>query len=179
MPSRPEVAVDHRVRRQESLCLTVRFEPLHLSLSSSRGSMRILSPIVQIPAGPVSYLRHDRSLSNAVAAQAVRDEASWLIAKPTQQMLEEPLGGGAISPLLHQNIQDDTMLIDGAPQVVLHAPDADEHFVEVPGVPWPRPPSLQSSGEFGTELQAQSRMLSWVTRTPRSARINSTSRSSG
>ena len=33
-------------------------------------------------------------------------------------MLEEPLGGGAISPLLHQNIQDDTMLIDGAPQVV-------------------------------------------------------------
>jgi hypothetical protein len=35
--SRPEVAVDHRVRRQEPLCLTVRFEPLHLSLSSSRG----------------------------------------------------------------------------------------------------------------------------------------------
>ena len=116
--------------------------------------MRILSPIVQIPAGPVLYLRHDRSLSNAVAAQAVRDEASWLIPKPTQQMLEEPLGGGAISPLLHQNIQDDTMLIDCAPQVVLHAPDADEHFVEVPGVPRPRPPSLQSSGEFGTELQA-------------------------
>ena len=46
------------------------------------------------------------------------------------------------------------MLIDGAPQVVLHAPGADEHFVEVPGVPWPRPPSLQSPGEFGTELQA-------------------------
>jgi hypothetical protein len=114
VPSRPEVAVDHRVHRQESLCLTVRFELLHLSLSSSRGSMRILSPIVQIAAGPVSHIRHDRSLSNAVAAQAVRDEASWLIAKPTQQMLEEPLGGGAIPPLLHQNIQDDTMLIDGA-----------------------------------------------------------------
>jgi hypothetical protein len=81
--SRPEVAVDHRVRRQEPLCLIDRFEPLHLSLSSPRGSMRILSPIVQIPAGPVSYIRHDRSLSNAVAAQAVRDEASWLIAKPT------------------------------------------------------------------------------------------------
>jgi hypothetical protein len=68
------------------------------------------------------------------------------------------------------------MLIDGAPQVVLHAPGADEHFVEVPGVPWPRPPSLQSSGEFGTDFKPQSRMLSWVTRTPRSAKINSTSR---
>ena len=138
--------------------------------------MRILSPIVQIPAGPVSCIRHDRSLSNAVAVQAVRDEASWLIVKPTQQMLEEPLGGGAISPLLHQNIQDDTMLIDGAPQVVLHAPDADEHFVEVPGVPWPRPPSLQSSANSAPNFKPQRRMLSWVTRTPRSARINSTSR---
>ena len=114
MPSRPEVAIDQSVRRQEPLCLTVRFEPLHLSLSSSCRSMRILSPIVQIPAGPVSDIRHHRSLGNAVAAQAVRDEASWLVAKPTQQVLEEPLGGGAISPLLHQNIQDDTMLIDGA-----------------------------------------------------------------
>ena len=62
------------------------------------------------------------------------------------------------------------MLIDGAPQVVLHAPDADEHFVEVPGVPWPRPPSLAPN------FKPQSRMLSWVTMTPRSARINSTSR---
>ena len=81
--------------------------------------MRILSPIVQVPAGPVSYIRQDRSLSNAVAAQAVRDEASWLVVKPSQQVLEEPLGRGAISPLLHQNIQHDAMLIDGAPQVDL------------------------------------------------------------
>jgi hypothetical protein len=99
MPSWPEVAVDHRVRRQEPLCLIIRFEPLHLSLAS-------------------------------------------------------PPLGGAISPLLHQNIQDDAMLIDSAPQVVQHAPDADEHFVEVPRVAWPRPPSSQSSGELGTELQA-------------------------
>ena len=81
----------------------------------------------------------DRSLSNAVAAQAVRDEASWLILQPVQQMLEEPLGSGAVSSVLHQNIQHDAMLIDGAPQVVLHAPDADEHFIEMPSIPWPRP----------------------------------------
>ena len=41
----------------------------------------------------------------------------------------------------------------------------------MPGIPWPRPPSLQSSGEFGTELQAPERMFLSVTRTPRSAKI--------
>ncbi len=41
MSSWPEVTVDHGVRRQKSLGLIGRFEPLHLSLSSSRRSMRI------------------------------------------------------------------------------------------------------------------------------------------
>src|SRR6516164_2354845 len=46
----PEVTVDHRVRREEPLRLSWRFEALHLLLSSSGGSMRILGSIVQIPA---------------------------------------------------------------------------------------------------------------------------------
>jgi hypothetical protein len=100
--------------------------------------MRILGAIVQVPARPMTHIGQDSSLSDAMAAQPVRDEASWLVPKAAQQLLEEPLGSGAISSLLHQNIQDDAMLIDGAPQVVLHASDADEHFVEVPGVSWPR-----------------------------------------
>jgi hypothetical protein len=48
---RPEVAIDHHVRRQEPLRLTVRFEPFHLSLSSSRGSMRLLSSIALAVVG--------------------------------------------------------------------------------------------------------------------------------
>ena len=76
----------------------------------------------------MTHIGQDSSLSDAIAAQPVRDEASWLVPKAAQQLLEDPLASGAISPLLHQNIQDDAMLINGAPQVVLHASDADEHF---------------------------------------------------
>ena len=79
MASWPEVTVDHGVRRQKSLGLIGRFEPLHLSLSSSRGSMRILGSIVQVPARPMTHIGQDGSMSDAIAAQAVGDEASWLV----------------------------------------------------------------------------------------------------
>jgi hypothetical protein len=41
----------------------------------------------------VPDLREDRSLSDTVAAQAIRDEASRLVFQPMQQTLEETLRG--------------------------------------------------------------------------------------
>ena len=75
----PKVIVDDRMRRQEPLRLIGRLEPLHLPLSSSRGSMRVFSSIIQVSARPMADIRQDRPLSDAIAAQAVRDEASWLV----------------------------------------------------------------------------------------------------
>jgi hypothetical protein len=37
---------------------------------------------------------------------------------------------------------------------VQRAVDADEHFVEMPGISWLRPSPGKPSGEVGTELQA-------------------------
>jgi hypothetical protein len=54
MTSWAKVIVDHRVRRQKALPLTGRLEPLHLSLTSSGWTMRILSSIVQVPARPMA-----------------------------------------------------------------------------------------------------------------------------
>jgi hypothetical protein len=58
--------------------------------------MRILGSIVQVPARPMPNIGQDRSLSDAIAAQTVRDEAPWL---------EETLGSGAVSSVLHQNVK--------------------------------------------------------------------------
>ena len=96
----------------------------------------------------------DRSLSDAVAAQAVRDEASWLVLQPMQQALEETPGSGAVPPVLNQDVEHNAVLIYCAPQIVQHAPDADEHFIEVPGVSWLGPPPAPPPGEAGTELEA-------------------------
>jgi len=66
--------------------------------------MRILGSIVQVPAGPMPNIGQDRSLSDAIAAQAIRDEASWIVLPPMQQMLEETLGSCAVSSVLHRNV---------------------------------------------------------------------------
>jgi hypothetical protein len=63
----------------------------------------------------VSDIWQDCSLANAIAAQAVCDQASWLVLQAVHQMLEETLGSGAIPPVLHQDIQHDAILIDSTP----------------------------------------------------------------
>ena len=101
--------------------------------------MRILGSVVRVPTRPMPNIGQDRSLSDAIAAQTVCDEASWLVLRPVQQMLEEPLGSCAVSAALYQNVQHNAVLIHRSPQIVQHAPDADEHLIEVPSVSWLRP----------------------------------------
>ena len=154
MASWPEVAVDHGMRRQKSLGLIGRFEPLHLSLSSSRRTVRILGTIVHVPARPMTHIGQDRSLGDAIAAQAIGDEPSRFVSQTTQQAIEETLGGRAVSPILHQNVEYDPVLVDRAPQIVQHAAGADEHLIEMPGIAGLRSSPTQSSGEVRTEFQA-------------------------
>ena len=61
MSSWPEMTVDDGVRREE-----------------------ILRLIVQVSVGPVFDVRQKRTSGHAIAAQAVRDEASWLVLQPVQ-----------------------------------------------------------------------------------------------
>jgi hypothetical protein len=60
-------------------------------------------------------IRQDRSLSDAVAAQTIVDEASRFVLEPMQQVLKETLRGSAVPPVLHQDVQHDAMLVNSAP----------------------------------------------------------------
>jgi hypothetical protein len=51
-------------------------------------------------------------------------------------VLEKALGSGAISLVPHQNVQHNAVLIHCTPQIMQRASDADEYFVEMPGVSW-------------------------------------------
>jgi hypothetical protein len=50
--------------------------------------------------------------------------------------------------------EGNTILIDGAPEIVLHPLDPDEDFVHVPFVAWSRPASSQPIGETRGEFLA-------------------------
>jgi hypothetical protein len=59
--------------------------------------------------------RQDRSMSDAITTQPVGDEASRLVFQTLQQVLEETLGGCAVSPILHEDVEHDTMLVHRPP----------------------------------------------------------------
>jgi hypothetical protein len=66
MAAGTEVAVNERVSGEEVLGVPRRFEPLHLRLSSSRWSMRVLGLIIQISALSVLDARKQLTLSDAM-----------------------------------------------------------------------------------------------------------------
>ena len=77
------------------------------------------------------------ALSHTVASQLVGHDHAWDILKAFQQTSEETLCSLGIPPRLNKDVEHDAVLIHGAPQIVLHTPDPDEHLVEVPFVSWP------------------------------------------
>jgi hypothetical protein len=152
--SRTEVAINERVGRQEALRLRRRFKPLHLPLSPAGWSMRILRAIVEVVALPMLHIRQQLSLCHAVASQLVGDQDARHILQTLQQPPEEALRRPGVAAALHQDIEHDAMLIDGAPQVVQHALDPDENLIQMPFVARARPTPAQTAGEARAELQA-------------------------
>jgi hypothetical protein len=86
--------------------------------------------------------------------QSIGHDAPGLVLQASQQALEEALGCGGISPVLHEKIEHHAVLVDRAPEVVQLALDLQEHFTEVPGVARPRPPLAEPASKSGTEPEA-------------------------
>jgi hypothetical protein len=149
-----EVTVDEGVSGKEVLGLLGRFETLHLPLSSSRRSMRVLSPIVQISALSMLDAGKQLTLSDAIAPQLVGHDHPRYVLQTLQKPLEEALRGGGIAPGLNEDLEHHAILIDGTPEIVLHASDSDENLVQVPLVPRSRPAAAQAASETRAEFLA-------------------------
>ena len=101
-----------------------------------------------LDAGQQVALRH------TIASQLVGHDRPRHILQTLQQPPEEALRGVGIAPGLNQTVERDTILIDGASEIVLHAADPDEDFVHVPLVPWPWPVASQAVGKALAEFLA-------------------------
>ena len=69
------------------------------------------------------------------------------------------LASGTASPQsvasgLNEDVEYNPALIDGAPEIVLHALDSDEDFIHVPLVPWPWPVATRAVGKTRSEFPA-------------------------
>jgi hypothetical protein len=114
------------------LGLPSRFEPSHSSLPFAGRLMRVLCPVIQVSMLPVRHARHHYSFRCSVTAQFVRNNDPRFARSYTQKLAKESHRGKAIPLRLNQNIEDNAVLINSAPEVVSDAIDLEEDFIEMP-----------------------------------------------
>ena len=92
------------------------------------------------------------TLCNTIAPQFVGHDDPRHILQTLQQSLEEPLCSVGVAPRLDKDIQHNAILIDGAPKIMLHTQDPDEHLIEVPLISGSWSTTSQTIGEIRPEF---------------------------
>ncbi len=158
MVSRPqEVSTDAEeilhdtVNRREPLELSGRLETPHLALPLTRRVVGDLGSIVRVLIGDVDHRRHHGAVRGGVGAQLVGDQSSRDTALGFQQRPKESDGCSPIPVRWHEDVQDVTVLVDRAPQILLATLDRDEHLVEMPGISHPTAAAPQPPRVHRTE----------------------------
>jgi len=114
--------------------------------------MRLLCPIVRVSRCIVDYIRHQFSMSHAVASQFVRHDVPGLATTTSHKTLEEALGCSTISASLQIDIDHFSILINSTPQILLLAIDLHEDFIDVERIAVTTVPLFESTSVSSTEL---------------------------
>src|SRR3984893_16027658 len=160
---------------KEALNLPRRLEPLHDPLSPSGRLMGVFGPVIEALVLPMLDPGHDLPLGRGVAPQLVGDEHTRGSTLLLEEFAEQALGSLFVTPALHQNIENEAVLVDGAPEPVPLPGDADDNLIKVPFVATARRSPTDAVGEFPAEFEAPW-PVSCVTEMPRAASISSTMR---
>jgi len=91
-----------------------RLEPLHAILTLPRGTMRMLTAVVQRATLAMFHPRQDFTLRRAVALELVRDNHAWDIPQALEQLTKELLRRLLVTATLHQDIEHVIVLVHGA-----------------------------------------------------------------
>jgi hypothetical protein len=93
--------------------------------------MGVFRTVVQVSVLSVLYAREYVPLRSPIAFELIRDNDSWDVGQPLEELAEERLGRVLVAPPLHQDVEDVALLIHGAPEVVAFTVDSQHHFIEV------------------------------------------------
>ena len=91
-------------------------------------------------------------MRGAIAAELIGNQTPGLTPLPFHQLAKKPLSGTSITASLDQDIEYVTILIDGAPQVLLPTADLHEDLIEIPCIAELRLAPTGSGGIFRPEL---------------------------
>lgn len=102
----------------------------------------------------MSNARHHYTFRRPVAAQLVSNNDPRFAASCPQKLAKEADCSETIPLRLNQNIEHNTVLVDGSPEVVSDAVDFQEHLVQMPFVSGPSTPPPETVGILLAELIA-------------------------
>ena len=114
-----------------------RREAPHLALPLTRRLVGDLGSIVRVLISDVDHGRHHGAARGGVGAQLIGDQSSRDTALGFQQLPKESDGCSPIPVRLHEDVQDVTILVYRAPQILVATLDRDEDLVEMPSVSHP------------------------------------------
>ena len=115
--------------------------------------MGILRPVVQAFVRAMLDVGHDIALCRAIGSQFVGDHDARRMPLAFEKLSHKAFGGLGIAAALHQNVENEAILINSPPQPVFLAANGDDDLIEVPFVAEPAggsPPDI--IGEMPAEF---------------------------
>jgi hypothetical protein len=140
------------VNRQKPLCLPGRFESLHNPFASPCRQVRVLRAIVQALVLAMFDAEAHLRPRSAVRTELVGDHDARRCDGGFQEPPHEPLRSTTVSSTLDQDIENEAILIDGAPKPVLLASNRDDDLIHMPFVAASRRTPADLIGERLAEL---------------------------
>ena len=126
----------------------------HLTLLLARRLMGYFGAIVRVLGRVVGDTGHDVPLGHSVAAQLVGHETTRFLSLTLQEFSEESPRRPPVPTGLDEKVNQVTVLVHGAPQILALTGDRDEDFVQQPRISESTLTSLQPPGVIGAELPA-------------------------
>ena len=122
------------VDTQKSLRLTIRSKPAHLSLLLPSGLVRNFCSVVGVPILAVRHGWHHLAFCGGVTPKLIGSDFDRHLPLITQGLAEEALCSLSILALLHEDLDQSTVLIYGSPQITTLALNRYDDFVEEPAI---------------------------------------------
>ena len=80
--------------------------------------MGVLGGVIEVAVLPMLHARHQLPLGGPITLQFIRDDHPWNVLASLEQLAKEPFGRSLIATGLDQDIENITILIHGAPEIV-------------------------------------------------------------
>ena len=122
--------LDDAVNMQEPLRVDGRGEAAHMTLPLSRGLMRDFGAIVRVPPRVMGVPGHNVPMCDAEAAQLDGHETPGFLSLTLQEFSNESPDRTPVPAGLDEEVDQVTVLVHGAPEILALAVDRDEDFVQ-------------------------------------------------